>query len=495
MQALGNLLKKVKTESKFDSRKIVSGLSCDSRLVKPGDIFFAVPGVKDDGVKYISDAVKNGAIAVVAHSSFCGVIPAEVVLVSNVREAMCSVSREFYGITVENNKLAGITGTNGKTTITYLLESIVSSAGLVPGVIGTINYRWKGNVCDSKNTTPESIEFYRIISEMIKAGVNTVIAEVSSHSLDQTRVYNDDFDVSVFTNLTPDHLDYHKDMETYFLAKSVLFKSKGSTPKCRYAVINIDDPYGKRLALIAENNKITLLTYSINNGNAELNVKHVEYGDKNTRFVIVNSITGKEISVDTPLIGQHNVYNILAAWGAGMCLGIEEKKIIDGIKHMTAVPGRLETVDAGQKYSVFVDYAHTPDALENVLGILRKVAKKRIITVFGCGGDRDRTKRPVMGEIAVRLSDYAVVTSDNPRTEDPVKIVVDIEVGIKRSNRTNYIVNIDRENAIAEALSMAKEGDIVLIAGKGHENYQIFKDKRIHFDDREVALKYLRRLI
>lgn len=369
-------------------------------------------------------------------------------------------------------KLIGVTGTNGKTTITYLVEKIFSAQYKV-GVIGTINHHFGKKIIKAKNTTPGFIEMQKILQDMSIAGVNLVAMEVSSHGLHQNRVRGLNFSSAIFTNLTPEHLDYHGNMKNYFLSKAKLFKG---LKKDSFAIINIDDKWGRDLLKLT---KAKIITYGFDKGDffasdVKMNLDGISF----------NANFGKlRFNLSSSLIGRHNVYNILAAAACGISQNIPVESIINGIKKLKLVCGRLEAIEVGQSFKVFVDYAHTPDALENVILTLDKSKKKRLILVFGCGGDRDRIKRPKMGRIASRLCDYCVITSDNPRSEDPQRIAGDIAKGISTDN---FIIELDRFKAIKKALSLAKKDDIVLVCGKGHETAQIFKDKTIEFCDQKV---------
>ncbi|MFA6349530.1 MAG: UDP-N-acetylmuramoyl-L-alanyl-D-glutamate--2,6-diaminopimelate ligase [Candidatus Omnitrophota bacterium] len=464
--------------------RYICGISCDSKKVKSGYLFVAVKGPAADGHKYILDAVKRGAFAVVFDAPDAvdkirckGV---DLIKVSDSKLALLELAAKFFNDPVKQLKFIGVTGTNGKTTITYLLEAILRSSGCFPAVIGTINYRCKGREFAAKNTTPGVLELQSLFSRFVIAGANSVIMEVSSHALDQERTLGIDFKAAIFTNLTQDHLDYHKTMAQYFKAKSLLFKG---LRKGAIAVINNDDDFGRKLKKIT---KARIVTYAID-APADLTAGQIKFDMHQTRMNIYWK--GRVFAVRSNLIGRHNVYNILAAVAYCLKAGIPISKIRPAIADFKAVPGRLERVEGERGFSVFVDYAHTPDALKNVITTLKSLPGRRIITVFGCGGNRDKSKRPKMGRVATGLSDYVIITSDNPREESPADIIRDIRKGI---HRKNYCVLQDRRGAIKKSLSLARDGDIILLAGKGHENYQIIKDKRFHFDDREVAKECLR---
>jgi UDP-N-acetylmuramoyl-L-alanyl-D-glutamate--2,6-diaminopimelate ligase len=405
----------------------------------------------------------------------------------------------FFDFPFRNLNLIGITGTNGKTTTTYLLESILSAAGAKPGVIGTINYRFGGQIFPAPNTTPESLDLMRLLHAMKDHGITDVIMEVSSHALDQSRVAGCPFRVAVFTNLTRDHLDYHETMEKYFAAKSILFRDLGKIEPGRpaTAVINLDDPRGPELMRMTA---AEVLTYGLKN-EAEVSARDIRIGKDGLDCALRTRQGEKEIY--SALIGEVNVYNILAATGAALALGIDLDTVARGIAVLPAVPGRMQLVPNKRGLTIVVDYSHKPEALLKALQVLNSFRSGRLITVFGCGGDRDRGKRPEMGRIAGEQSDLAVVTSDNPRNEDPLEIIREIENGITgtRLRKTTpeefgclsekgfYTVEADRRRAIRLAVKIAQAGDIVLIAGKGHEDYQIIKGRKLHFDDcREAAL-------
>lgn len=459
----------------------VRGISCNSKDVRDGFIFVAVKGSRDDGNKFIDEAAGNGAKAVVISESVpkppCKKAP--FIRVSDTRKALAKLAVEFYANPSSKIKVVGITGTNGKTTISYLLEALLKEARFPSGVIGTINYRFKDKVITSRNTTPGPIELQSILSDMFGCGVSYAIMEVSSHALDQERTRGVNFHSAIFTNLTHDHLDYHKTLKGYFKAKSRLFSG---LPSGSFAVINGDDKYAKRLRKIT---KAKVITYAIDS-KADIAAEDIKFGPAHTEFRLVGF--KDKIILKVPLIGKHNVYNVLAAIAWAKNEGIRMPIIKEAIEKFSSVPGRLERVNLNAHFSVFVDYAHTADALKNIILTLRQITKRKVIVVFGCGGDRDKTKRPRMGYVVTELSDYAIITSDNPRSEDPQEIIKDIARGIRKDN---YCIIPERHDAIKKSLSLAKPGDIVLVAGKGHENYQVIKDKAIPFDDREAIKECL----
>jgi UDP-N-acetylmuramoyl-L-alanyl-D-glutamate--2,6-diaminopimelate ligase len=475
----------------FDSLDIeVLGISYDSRTVQNGYAFFALAGHNTNGGKYINEAIKNGASVIVSHSKVeTGQVP--LIIAEDIFKFMSIFSAKFYNYPDRELNIIGVTGTNGKTTVTYMIDSIFAHASIDCGVMGTINYRYKDKVIEASNTTPQAPDIYRIMREMLNAGVKHIVMEVSSHALSLGRVYGIDFDIVVFTNLSQDHLDFHKTMDSYFEVKSALLCSLGTGIKknMKFAIINTDDKYGKKLANMSLNAEKKF--YSISDKiEADFKAQNINISSSGSKFDLL--YTSKTAKVNIKHFGLHNVYNGLAALAATICSGIEFYKAIEGLNSARQVIGRLERVDTGHLgFEVFVDYAHTEYALKNVLQALKKIKHKRIITVFGCGGDRDRTKRPLMGKVAVEMSDFVFITSDNPRTEDPNFIVLDIESGIKRVYRTNYKVVVEREEAIKEAIIMADKGDIVLLAGKGHETYQRTGLEKIHFSDIETAVKYI----
>ncbi len=398
------------------------------------------------------------------------------------RAAAGRLASRFYGEPSLKLKVAGITGTNGKTTLTYLLEHIISCSGEKSGVIGTVNYRLGGEVLPSTNTTPGAVELQRLLSSMRERGASYAVMEVSSHALDQRRTEGVEFHSAVFTNLTRDHLDYHKTEEEYFRAKSLLFSGLSGRAFC---VINTDDAYGRRLSGMTA---AAVNGYGLRD-DADFRAVDIRLSREESSFRITVKGADCGEAFRTALVGRHNVYNALAASAWALCSGIDSKTLKTALESFSYVPGRMERIDSPRGFSVYVDYAHTPDALEKVLSSLRQLSEGRIITVFGCGGERDRLKRPLMGGVVSEFSDYALLTNDNPRSEDPSSIISAIEEGMKNDN---YRVIPDRREAIAAALKMAGPGDIVLVAGKGHEDYQIIGADKLHFDDREAVRECLR---
>ncbi len=482
MAYLRDILKGVELQADIDADFSVKGVSCDSRAVNKDDLFVAVKGYSLDGYKFINDAVSKGASAIASEEDFAAPQGVVKILVKDSRAALPIIADNFYGHPSGELKVIGVTGTNGKTTVTYIIENILKRAGKSAGIIGTINYRLGDTVLPARNTTPGPLELDRLLAEMVKRSFGYAVMEVSSHSLDQRRVECVLFDVGIFTNITSEHLDYHKTIGNYFKAKARLFerlKKDGS------AVLNNDD---KKVVSLKKSMKGKVITYGIKKG-SDVRAERINISLDGSSFLIITPKGSFEVSAI--LTGMHNISNILASVAASIALGMETKAIKNGIESIGNVPGRLEAVDAGQPFKVFVDYAHTEDALNNILNLLKKVAPKRIITVFGCGGNRDRSKRPLMGKAACSLSDHVVITSDNPRFEEPQFIIDEIVVGIK-GKFSNYDIVVDRRVAIERALALASKGDIVVIAGKGHETYQIIKDRVLPFDDRETVRDILR---
>lgn len=457
----------------------ITQVCTDSRNVGEGALFIAVEGYRESGKKYIEDACKRGARAVVVEggqgSKVKSVRDIAVCYTENARRAVLLISRIFFGHPSRELTVIGVTGTNGKTTVTYLIEAILQAYGKSPGVIGTVTYRYGDIVQKADNTTPDPIVIQSLLSRMHDAGTSHLIIEVSSHALSMERVFPPDFDLAVFTNLSQDHLDFHGTMEEYFNAKAALFRG---LPKDSAAIINIDDEYGQRLTEMV---KGRVVTYGMG--------AHAQISGEVERLSIEGSvfaINGHRFT--TNLIGRYNLYNIVASFAVARSLGIGEVTVESALESVKRIPGRFERVQEGGDIHVFVDYAHTPDALSKLLEAAHSLRRRRIITVFGCGGDRDRKKRPLMGKIVEEKSDIAVITSDNPRTEDPLDIIAEIKGGLTKDN---HFVIPDRKSAIFRAVELAGRDDIVLIAGKGHEDYQVLGDRKVHFDDREIALDAL----
>jgi len=468
----------------------VAGLAYDSRRVEAGFLFFAFPGSRADGRAFARDAIARGAVAVAGESEPEGApeSPSEVrrrwIQVEHGRQALAVASRNFFGRPDERLGLTGITGTNGKTTTAYLVDSILRAAGHTTALVGTIEYRLAGRVLPAVNTTPESLDLVRLLAELERAGGTHATMEVSSHALALGRVFALSFHTVVFSNLTRDHLDFHGTVDAYFAAKQKLFEGAGGDPP-KFAVLNRDDEYARRIKLHPR----TKVTWYGLGQKAELRARHISSGFQGLRLDV--HYGELRFPVESPLIGKINVYNILAACGTAFSYQIAPETVARGIAALQAVPGRFERVDEGQPFTVVVDYAHTDDALRNVIAVARGLNPKRVITLFGCGGDRDRAKRPLMGQAAAEASDFVVLTSDNPRSEDPLAIMNDALVGVRRVD-ISHVVQPDRAAAIARALKEAREGDIVILAGKGHETYQVLKDRTIPFDDRAVAREVLK---
>lgn len=457
----------------------IEGVACDSRAVRRGHLFIAVAGTKLDGHRFVREAIERGAVAVVVEKDVSLDDGIAKICVKDTRGALAKIADEFYGTPSEKIRCVGITGTNGKTTISYLIDSIISAAGHKAGIIGTINYRIGERVIPSTNTTPGPIELRNFMNEMVRNSIDYAVMEVSSHALDQRRVEGIKFTVAVFTNLSGEHLDYHRTLGEYFNAKAKLFEGLG---KDSCALVNLDDEWGRKLL---GRSKGKIMTYGVKS-DAQFRASEIDLSLNGAKFA-VDSPRGR-LDISTRLIGLHNIYNIVASIAAGVCLEFSLDSIKRGIENLVSVSGRLEPIDCGQPFRLFIDYAHTDDALYNVLCALKPMISKRIIVVFGCGGQRDRAKRPRMGSVASELADFVIVTSDNPRSEEPEAIAKEVVTGIKTKD---YQVILDRQEAIKEALSKAKEGDCVLIAGKGHETHQILKNTTVAMDDREIARKIL----
>lgn len=463
----------------------ILGIACDSRQVKPGWLFVALRGTKEDGARYVEDAIRRGAVAVVSEHNDWTRRDITHIRVEDARRAVAEIACAFYDNPSADLETYGVTGTNGKTTVTFMIRDILRAASRKPGLIGTVQYEMGERCIPANRTTPEAPDLQAMLAQMVSAGCSAAVMEVSSHALDQKRVWGIDFDVGVFTNLTRDHLDYHGTMESYYGAKALLFRGLGQMEKQAVAVINLDDAWGQQLANTG-GGWSSLITYGMHPG-AAVRATHVELGPQGSTFTIESPWGGVEVRLG--LMGRYNVSNALAAFAACASRGLRPEFIAAALAAFESAPGRLEPIPTGRGFQVYVDYAHTDDALENVLTTLREVSPRRLIAVFGCGGDRDRDKRPAMGRVAGLLADVTILTSDNPRSEDPAAILHDIEEGMPEGARFESI--LDRETAIGRALEIAGPGDVVLLAGKGHENYQEFARTVIPFDDREVARRLL----
>ena len=480
-------------ERSGDQRVVITGVTDDSRAVSPGTLFVAVKGERVDGHDFLDAAVKQQAGAVVIQQNRSLGVPT--VRVKDSRRALGLLGSHFHGDPTAQLRVIGITGTNGKTTTTYVCKSLLESCGRRIGLVGTVAYIIGNEIIPASHTTPGAIELQRLFARMVTAGLGGVVMEVSSHALALDRTAGAEFDVAVFTNLTQDHLDFHGTMEDYFRAKLRLFNDLGLGGRKageKRAIVNVDDPRGEAVRAACS---VPVWTYGIRK-EADLRAQDVSLTPRGTIFRL-NTPKGSTV-IESHLVGEHNVYNLLAAIGVVLHEGMSLDQIKAGIADVTHVPGRFERVEAGQDFTVVVDYAHTDDALTRLLTAAQALRTGRIITVFGCGGDRDRTKRPKMGRVAVRLSDVVVLTSDNPRTEDPAGILAEVEVGVKEALKerpeVGYALVADRRLAIERAIREARTGDMVLIAGKGHEDYQIIGTKKFHFDDREVAREAIRNL-
>ncbi len=472
----------------------VSGVEYDSRRVGQGSVFLAMKGESSDGNRYIDEAIAAGAVAIVTDSAHeqprPGVAWAQV---PHGRRALARLSANFYKRPAERIANTGITGTNGKSTTAFLIDSILRAAGRKTALVGTIEYHVAGKILPAPHTTPEALELNRLLADGLGQGVTESVMEVSSHALDQQRIFGIPFDIAVFTNLTRDHLDYHSTMDDYFRAKQMLFEGCGTEPP-RATIVNIDDEHGRQLLTLSKKKSSQVLSYGLTSG--DIHAESVEITARGTRFQMATP--AGVIAIWSPLIGNVNVYNILAASATGYARNCLPEAIANGVFELARVPGRFERVDCGQPFTVAVDYAHTDDALRNLTALARDFVaraglKGKVITLFGCGGDRDRSKRPLMGDAAGKGSDFVVVTSDNPRSEDPLAIMNDALVGLQKSG-TKYVMEPDRRKAIRIALQQAGPGDIVLLAGKGHEKVQVTKDSVIPFDDVEVARATLKAL-
>ncbi len=463
-----------------DKKITITGIAYHSQKVRPNYLFVALEGSKTSGIQFIEEALAKGAVAIASNQ----IIPnwnnkATYLQVAEPRIFLAQVANKFYNFPTRRIKLIGVTGTNGKTTTAYLIKSILDTAGKTSGLLGTIKHFDGENWLKAENTTPESLDIIQILTKLEHKGINYCVLEVSSHGLELHRVFGLRFSVGVFTNLTQDHLDFHKTIEAYKNAKLKLF---AGLDKKAIAIVNRDDDLAYEIDQISQ---ARIIYYSLKNP-AEITAKILDLTPLGTKLILNSE--GTEVAMNLRLPGTPNVYNLLAAAGVGLALGISLAIIKTGIEKVKFIPGRLERVENDKGLLVFVDYAHSPDALKNLLMTARAFTKKRVLILFGCGGNRDKTKRPIMGRIATELADFVVLTSDNPRDEDPQKIIEDIKTGITKSN---FEVVPDRYRAIKRILSLAQMGDIVLIAGKGHEDYQIIGNEKRHFDDKQVVKQIL----
>lgn len=480
---LQELLKDVDTVSAKGSLDVeINGIVYDSRKTKKGNLFICVSGYTQDGHSYIDDALQKGAAAFIVEKDVI-VLGATMVKVQSSRTAMPILASNFYGNPTQKLRLIGITGTNGKTTTTYLIKSIMEANKQKIGLLGTISTQIGDKIFVSSRTTPEALDLQSLFREMADNNIDYAVMEVSSHSLELGRVEGCNFKIGVFTNLTQDHLDFHKTIENYRNAKKKLFYMTNGMN-----IINIDDEHGRIIADELKKLETPLITYGIDN-KADITAKNIDITSKGVGFTIVTPEYEADLSIRIP--GKFSVYNALAAASAAYAEGINKDVIKEGLSKVDNVPGRSEILKTDTPYTVIVDYAHTPDGLQNILASVKQYAKGRVITLFGCGGDRDREKRPIMGNIAGKMSDYCIITSDNPRSEEPIDIIRQAEAGIK-STSCDYICIENRRDAIKYALKMAKPDDIVLLAGKGHETYQVLKNRTIPFDERDIVAELLR---
>lgn len=471
---LSEILKGIEVKNNYEDREIAD-VTSDSRLVEQGFVFVCIKGASFDGHSVAAQMIEKGAAAVVCEYDL-GI--KEQIIVEDTRKALSPICSNYFGNPSEKLKLIGLTGTNGKTTTTFLIKQILENTGKKVGLIGTVQNMVGSEVFPAHYTTPDPHELQSLFSKMVDAGCEYCVMEVSSQALAQGRVNGIHFLIGAFTNLTQDHLDYHKTWENYFNSKRILFEN------CDIAVTNLDDKYGMQ---IVETLACSVKTYSVDNNFADYTAKNVNFTSDGVFYELVCDKIGRVVC---PIPGRFSVYNSLCAVSVALCLGIDFEKAIMAISKSNGVKGRIEVVPTNTDYTLIIDYAHSPDGLENIISSLKEIAKGRVVTVFGCGGDRDRTKRPKMGKIAAELSDFCVVTSDNPRSENPSKIIDDILEGMK-GTKTPYTVVENRKEAIAWAMNHAKKDDIILLAGKGHETYQILPTGTIHFDEREVVAEVL----
>lgn len=452
----------------------INSISQDSRTCEEGSLFIALKGISQNGVDYIPQAVRNGAVCVVHQGKESLFLSPEICVlrVDCLKEFLFLLTNRFYNDSASKVECIGITGTNGKTTTAYLIESILNCAQRKCGVIGTINCHFENHKKELSNTTPNLIETISLLDQMRQFGISYCAIEVSSHALDQGRLKGLPFKAGIFTNLSQDHLDYHQTMENYFLAKVKLFDTLSSK---NFAIINTDDYYGR---MLEKKTSAKIIRYGIKR-KSDVSARRITMNISGCEFILQDR--GYDYEIASSLVGEHNVYNILAAISVCRCLGVTFDKIQEGVRNLKFIPGRLERISTKKKFHIFVDYAHTDDALRSILTYLRDIARSRVLLVFGCGGNRDKGKRMLMGQVADRLADFTIITSDNPRDEDPDRIIEEVVSGFKQKN---YLIMADRKEAIRQALLLAKDDDIVLVAGKGHESYQIIKDRKNYFNDR-----------
>lgn len=479
-------LQKFQTKGNLDFE--ITGLSYDSRKVEKGHLFAALPGVHFHGAQFIPNAEKAGAVAVLSDRAPETRLTS--ILVANPRLALAEMSNVFYDHPSNKLRLFGVTGTNGKTTSTFLMRSILEAASIRTGLLGTVQYASSAFSTPAQLTTPESVDLQSMLSQMWKDGSRACVMEASSHSLTLYRVAGCRYEAAIFTNLTQDHLDFHNTMEEYFQAKMMLFDN--DTCESRIAIVNADDPYGARIIDARKKKDLSVATYGFDK-NADYRVTSWNSTARGSEIEIARD--DHVLRMSTPLIAKYNAYNIAGVVAAMSACGIQENAIVRGIEEMKQVPGRLERVDHGQPFLVLIDYAHTEDALRQLLATVRPYATNKLMVLFGCGGARDRGKRPLMGKAAAELADVVVLSSDNPRTEDPMQIIHEVQEGTRQTSNRNVIVLPDREEAIFHAVKIAEAGDALVLAGKGHENYQIIGTEKQHFDEREILEAALKRKV
>ncbi len=465
----------------------IKGIYYDSRRVTPGSLFICISGFKTDGHLYVSQAVENGAIAVLVEKEISVDKNITCILTANNREIMPQLAANYYQEPTENMRVIGVTGTNGKTTITHLIKSILDEAGKTTGIIGTLYARINEEKKEYSHTTPEAFEIEEFMNLCREKNSEYIVMEASSHALDLHRVDKIHFNIAILSNISQDHLDYHQNIDNYKQSKIKLFRMI-PPGKTNFCIVNADDACAQEFINACET---PCYTYGLDQ-NADIQAENLNYSLKGTNFNV--KYKNKSLNLNLKLIGLFSVYNALAAVAFALKEGISPKIIKSALEKVKGVPGRFEQVDCGQDFTVIVDYAHTPDGLENILKTGKQIVENRLITVFGCGGDRDKTKRPQMGEIAARYSDFCIITTDNPRSEEPENIIHDIVPGLDRVQNSRYAIVVDRREAIRQAFHLANKGDIVMIAGKGHETYQLVKDQVLDFDDRLVAREILKGL-
>ena len=464
----------------------ITGIAYDSRKVSHGNLFVGLPGLHFHGLQFLPQAEQAGAVAVLSDRKPESRLPC--IVVSNARLALATISNTFYDYPSSKLKLFAVTGTNGKTTSTFLMRSVLEKAGNKTGIIGTILYGDQDFQTPASLTTPESLDLQNLLARMVAEHCTACAMEASSHSMQQYRVAGCSFETAIFTNLTQDHLDYHVTMEDYFMAKLMLFNNQTCTT--RIAVVNIDDVYGDRILAEREKIKATSFTYGFA---ARAQYRISEWTTSSTGSLLQIDYPDGKANIHTPLMARYNAYNICGVFAAMKAAGIQDDAIVRGLESMNQVPGRLERIDLGQPYLILIDYAHTEDALSQLLKTIRPYTSNRLIVLFGCGGERDAGKRPEMGKIAGELADEVILSSDNPRNEDPVAILEQVKKGVDQSGNSHVRTFVDRKEAIRFAVSMARKGDALVLAGKGHENYQIIGDNKLHFDEREILSELLNR--